>query len=104
MLKNLIKELKNWRYLRWSTALPFLFYIIFILLILNLSFPLKSNSSEYLRKDQQHQLEDSVLNAEYHKKLQKNKNDLLEKKEIETIILTNSNTEGISLLKLAFKK
>lgn len=157
----LFKYLKSLRfYQRWSTYIPFLFYTLFILIILNISFPLKSTKNYHHTSHQHNYVDDNsigdaliearnnlfydsgggensggsnnvqdgnakiddvggnrgsagyavnrrkVNNAalEYSEKLKKNRNELLEKKEIETIILSNSKTEASTMLKMAFKK
>lgn len=158
----LIKHLKSSRfYQRWSTYIPFLFYTLFILIILNISFPLKSTrdyhhhheqqqQQQYNNHHQQHNYVDdnsigdginvgknhlfhdsggsdddgagmqkhghggenagenrrkvNIAAHEYNEKLKKNRNELLEGKEIETIILSNSKTEAKTMLKMAFKK
>lgn len=153
----LCKYLKSSRfYQRWSTYIPFLFYTFFILIILNISFPLKSTRDyqQHHHYEQHNYVDDNgigddiimgknnlfhdssgggggymqgtrngmrnggsgvvetgenrrkVNNAalEYNEKLKKNGNELLEKKEIETIILSNSKMEAKTMLRMAFKK
>ena len=95
---NLLRYLKNFNLPRWSSIIPIFFYLLFILLILSVTFPI--NKTNNLIKSNGNMKNLTLLNNV-------NKNydyNYINRQHKETVIIQNTNIEIINLLKNIFKK
>lgn len=96
---RIVKILKQFKIPRWSTVLSCVFYIIFMSLILCMTFPLKSSSPNKLlnRNDV-----DELKKSEFHRLTKKSEmNEGAIKGDTNTVILSNS-MDGTKILKTTF--
>jgi hypothetical protein len=87
---------------KWSIILPLISYLIFILIILTLSFPLNTPEKE-TEKDSNKIVESYRIEADDTENVDKN-NVLIINSEPQTVILSNQHNDGTIILKKAFKR